>query len=185
MTAAVLLAAQAEGAHDVRGDGPLGLALVAAAALLLAAGLRPAPRVAWAASALVALAGWTTLSTAWGGVSSEAVADLDRLLLAAAALLVGSLLGSDGRRARAVVTGVALAVTILAVEVIGRARCSIRPTAAGSTGASSSAPSGTRMRRAASSHLRFRCSCGSCRPPRARCAPPPPRALSFCSRPSS
>lgn len=117
VTATVLLAAQAQGAHDVHGYGPLGLVLVAAAILSLAAGLRPSRRAAQAAGAVGALAAWTLLSAAWGGVPSEAVADLDRLLVAAAALLVGSMLGSDGR-ARMIIGGVALGITLLAVEVL-------------------------------------------------------------------
>lgn len=118
VTAAVFAAAQAQGSYGVRAWGLLGLALVAGAVLLLAAGLRPARQVTWAAAAFLTLGVWTAASTLWGGVASEAVAGLDRLLLAAAALLVGSLLGSDGRRARAVAAGVALAVTAVAVEVV-------------------------------------------------------------------
>ena len=118
VAAAVFAAAQAQGSYGVRAWGLLGFALVAGAMLLLAAGLRPARRVVLAATALLALGIWTAASTLWGGVASEAVAGLDRVLVAAAALLVGSMLGSDGMRARAISAGVAVGTTALAVEVL-------------------------------------------------------------------
>ena len=118
VAAATFAAAQAQGSYGVRAWGLLGFALVAGAMLLLAAGLRPARRVVWAATAFLALGIWTAASTLWGGVASEALASLDRLLIAAAALLVGSLLGSARLRAQAVAAGVAIAIAAVAVEVL-------------------------------------------------------------------
>jgi O-Antigen ligase len=115
---AVAAAAQAEGAYFVSGWGLLGLGLVAAAVLQLAAGRRPARRVVQAAAALLTLAVWSAVSAVRGGVTGEALANGDRLLIAAAALLVGSMLVTGNGRGRAVAVGITAAATTIAAEVL-------------------------------------------------------------------
>lgn len=120
LAAAVCLSARFHGAFYTTTWGPLGLVVAAAAAGLLLAGRRPARAVAVAAGALVALGVWSAISPAWGGVPAEAWSALDRSLLAAAAVLVGSLLPSGRDRSRVVAAAVLAGLAAHAVEILVR-----------------------------------------------------------------
>ena len=109
---------QAQGGYEVRGWGLLGLGLVALVVLQLAAGRRPSRPVVAAGAALVALGAWSALSALRGGITGEAFSYGDRLVVAAAALLVGSMLARGGREARFAVVGVVGAAAAIAAEVL-------------------------------------------------------------------
>ena len=116
----LLVAAIAAGVAGLaRGSGgygpstwaPAGVIVTVAAASLLPLGLRTSRLVLVAALALVALGGWSIASTAWGGLANQSWRLFDQMLLAAAALALGSLLAAAGKRRLvfpAVLAGIAL-----------------------------------------------------------------------------
>jgi hypothetical protein len=117
--AGVVIAAGREyAAYEIAVWAPLGIALVAVCAVLVASGRRPPTAVALAAAALVALGAWSLASTVWGGLPNEAWTAFDQAVLGAAALTLGSLLTRDLRAVLPV--GVLVGVTAQAVEVIVR-----------------------------------------------------------------
>jgi O-antigen ligase/polysaccharide polymerase Wzy-like membrane protein len=105
------------GAFEIGVWAPLGLALVSLAGALLVAGRRPPFHIWVASGALLALGVWSVASTTWGGLPHEAWLKFDQSVVAAAALLTGSLLTSQpGRRGLvlgAVVTGLAIHTAIV------------------------------------------------------------------------
>ncbi|HET6657049.1 MAG TPA: O-antigen ligase family protein [Gaiellaceae bacterium] len=105
------------GAFEIGVWAPLGLALVSLAGALLVAGRRP-PFYIWVATgAVLALGAWSVASTSWGGLPHEAWLKFDQSVVAAAALLTGSLVTSQpGRRGLvlgAVVTGLSIHAAIV------------------------------------------------------------------------
>ena len=108
------------GAYGTQSWASLGALLTICAAGLLAAGRRPSP---WSAAASLALAGMGAVAAAsvlWSGLPDVAWTRLDQALLAAAALLTGSMLAGDERRRALLVDGVGLGIALLAFEVLYR-----------------------------------------------------------------
>jgi len=89
--AAVYATTRASGAYFPTVWPLLGAALALAVVALLLVGLRPGRAPLAAAAALVALGAWSLLSVAWGGLPDVAWKDFDAWIIAAAALLAGSL----------------------------------------------------------------------------------------------
>ena len=85
----VSLLARANGGFEVGAWAPAGAVLVLLVAALLALGFRPGTWVTVGAAALVALGLWALLSTSWGGIPDEAWRQVDKSLIAAAALVLG------------------------------------------------------------------------------------------------
>jgi tetratricopeptide (TPR) repeat protein len=120
IAAGVFVSSRAYGAYEITVWAPLGLALVAVAAALLIGGRRIPMLVAVGALALVLLGAWSLLSTAWGGLPSQAWQRFDQFILAAAALVAGSALTSSPGRRALVASAVLAAVSVEAVEVLVR-----------------------------------------------------------------
>jgi tetratricopeptide (TPR) repeat protein len=120
VAAAVVAVGRAEGGFEVEVWAPFGIALALVCGALLALGWRPARLTAAAAVAAVALGGWSVASTQWGGLSDEAWRMLDQSLLAACALLAGSLLARATRSAGLVLAAVLAGVVVQAVELVLR-----------------------------------------------------------------
>lgn len=117
---AVAVTGRAYGGYEVGVWAPLGLLLAATAAALAVGGHRPRGLVALAAAALVALGVWSALSPAWGGLPDEAWTFLNQSLIAAAALVVGSLLAANHERTALLLGAVLTGLTAQAVEVLVR-----------------------------------------------------------------
>lgn len=118
LVAAVAGSGRAFGGYEPTAWGPLGFGLVAAVGALLASGRRPHRLVAGAGAALVALGAWSAASPAWGGFPGDAWKTLNQALLAAAAIVVGSLFATTSSRRRLVALGVLAGVAAQAVEVL-------------------------------------------------------------------
>ncbi|MDQ3671375.1 MAG: hypothetical protein M3364_02900, partial [Actinomycetota bacterium] len=84
---------------------------------LVALGARPAPLAVASGSALVALGVWSIVSTLWGGLPHQAWRFLDHALIAAAAVVLGSLLAAAGRRA-VVATGILVGIGAVAAALL-------------------------------------------------------------------
>lgn len=97
----------------------LGAALTLAVVGLFLAGRRPSGWAAAAAAALVAFGAWSLASVAWGALPDVAWRDFDQALIAAAALLTGSLAAGRGRTGW-LVLGVLAGLTLQAGELLYR-----------------------------------------------------------------
>ncbi len=117
--------------------GPLGLAVSVAVVVLLLARRLPSARIWAPAAALVLFGCWSVASTTWGGLPDDAWRALDRSVLGAAALVLGSQLASSGRRAEIMLGAVLLAAGAQAVELLAKIATGTAPAswaAAGSFG---------------------------------------------------
>jgi hypothetical protein len=112
--------AHAHGGYEASGWAPAGVVLVLAAGTLLALGRRPSALVAVAAGLFVCLGGWAVLSTAWGGLPHQAWRFLDQALIAALAVLVGSLVAPDRRGRTAIGAGVLAGIAVCAGDLVLR-----------------------------------------------------------------
>ena len=120
VAAAVALTGRAYGGHAPTVWGPLGLVLVVATGTVLVFGRRPRLLVAAGAALFVLLGTWSAASPAWGGVPDSAWKMLDQTLLAAAALLLGSLISTDATVRKLVLIGVLAGLVAQAGEVLVR-----------------------------------------------------------------
>jgi O-antigen ligase/polysaccharide polymerase Wzy-like membrane protein len=122
LTVAVLVGvgAREEGGYYVDVWAPLGLALLAILAVLVFYRRGPALLPSIGAAALVALGGWSVLSTQWGGIPNAAWTLLGQSIVAAAALLAASSMAFSARVRTAVYAGVLLGLTAHAVEILAR-----------------------------------------------------------------
>ncbi|MEZ5099337.1 MAG: O-antigen ligase family protein [Thermoleophilia bacterium] len=118
--AAVALPARLHGAFGIGVWAPLGIAVALVVAAALAAGARPPRLLALAAGASALLGCWAVASTAWDGLPTVAWETLGQAVLAAAALLAGSLVARTQRQRDAVLAGILLGVTAHAGEILAR-----------------------------------------------------------------
>jgi O-Antigen ligase len=119
-TALAYLSTHFQGAFYVDAWAPLGIALVGACTALVIGDARPSRAVVAAAALLVLLGVWAALTPLWGGLPDQAWRRLDQSLLAAAALVLGSLVASSDQRRSFVLAGVLAGLTAHAAEMIGR-----------------------------------------------------------------
>jgi hypothetical protein len=117
---AVFVLVRTEGGFGVSVWGPLGVGLIALVAILILAGRRASRPVVLGAAALLAVGLWSLASTLWGGLPGPAWVDLDQSLVAAAALLAGSLLAGASAARSAALLGTLAGLTALALELIVR-----------------------------------------------------------------
>jgi hypothetical protein len=118
VAATVYFSGRSQGSYTA-GEWPLlGLGLVAAVWLLIAAGRRVTLLSLSAVGLLAVLGGWMAASVAWGGVPEWAWTSLDMTLLGALAFLVGALAGAG--LADALLLGVLTGLVAQAVEILAR-----------------------------------------------------------------
>ena len=115
----VSLLARANGGFEVGAWAPAGAVLVLLVAALLALGFRPGVWVTVGAAALVGLGLWALLSTEWGGIPDEAWHQVDKSLIAAAALVLGCLVAAAGW-GRMLAFGVLAGIALNAGEILLR-----------------------------------------------------------------
>ena len=115
----VSLLARANGGFEVGAWAPAGAVLVLLVAALLALGFRPGVWVTVGAAALVGLGLWALLSTEWGGIPDEAWHQVDKSLIAAAALVLGSFVAAAGW-GRMLAFGVLAGIVLNAGEILLR-----------------------------------------------------------------
>ena len=115
----VSLLARANGGFEVGAWAPAGAVLVLLVAALLALGFRPGVWVTVGAAAFVGLGLWALLSTEWGGIPDEAWHQVDKSLIAAAALVLGSLVAAAGW-GRMLAFGVLAGIVLNAGEILLR-----------------------------------------------------------------
>jgi O-antigen ligase len=120
IAAAAALAERAEAGYFVDVWGPLGLGLVALAAVLVITLGPPGRWTALAALALSVLAVWAAISPLWGGLPDDAWSLANQCVIGAAALLAGSIVGRTERRADLVLLGLLVAGLAQAAEVLVR-----------------------------------------------------------------
>jgi O-antigen ligase/polysaccharide polymerase Wzy-like membrane protein len=120
LVAVVAVCGRAYGGYEITVWGPLGLGLVLATGALLATARRPRAFIGASALALVALGGWSALSTTWGGLPDSGWEALDQTILAAAALVFGSVVSAGRSQRRLVVLGVLAGIVAQAIEVLVR-----------------------------------------------------------------
>ena len=126
---ATWLATRFHGAYEISRWAPLGLLLLCGALVLTIAGWRVSRRAAAPAVALIALGVWAAVSAGWGGVPDAGWTTLDQLLIAAAALAVGSMLSTTPRQARMVQSAVLIGLGLQGVELLARLGLSANPQA--------------------------------------------------------
>ena len=114
----VALLARSHGGYQATAWIPAGIVVVLSAGGLLAFGLRPSRPVVVASLAFVALGGWSVFSVAWGGLPNESWRVLGQLIVAASALVLGSLVGVSRWAATAMRAGVLAGITINAAELL-------------------------------------------------------------------
>lgn len=107
---------RASGGYEPRAWAPAGVAVTLALAALLAFGFRPGRPTSYAAGLLVALGGWSVASTAWGGLPDQSWRFLGQAVVAAAALVLGSVVGAERRRL--VLAGVLIGIAANAAELL-------------------------------------------------------------------
>src|SRR5690242_17309387 len=119
LAAAVAALARGSGGYNLVVWAPAGVLVAIAAAVLLALGFRTTKVVA-AGAGLFAVTGlWALASTHWGGLANQAWRYFDQSLIAAGALVLGSLLAAAGK-SRLVIPAVLAGIVVNAGEIIGR-----------------------------------------------------------------
>jgi hypothetical protein len=119
LAAAVAILARGSGGYNVAVWGPAGALLAVAAAALLAVGFRTTKLVAAGAGLFAAAGLWSLASTQWGGLPNQAWRYFDQSLIAAGALVLGSLLAAAGK-SRLVMPAVLAGIVVNAGEIVGR-----------------------------------------------------------------
>ncbi len=127
LAAGVALAGRSGAGFEIDAWGPLGMVLVLVAAVLFAIGRVPNRYAGAGALILVALGGWFLLSTTWGGLPSVAWAGFNQSVLAAAALVTGSMLATTTTRRQVVIGAVLAGLVVQAAEVLIRLSASDSP----------------------------------------------------------
>jgi hypothetical protein len=120
LAALVAIVGRAYGGYDIAVWAPLGIGLLAGAGGLVAAGVVPMRAIGAAAGALVLLGVWSVLSVAWGGLPGHAWTALNQSLLAAAAIMAGSVVASVTGMRRLVPAAVLAGVVAHAAEIVVR-----------------------------------------------------------------